>query len=94
MLTTDSAHHESPKYGKHYTAEEVTDIFAPSKDTVNAVRAWLEAAGIQKERVVQSANKQWLAFNAEVEEAEDLLKTKYHAYKHRPSGRTQAGCDK
>lgn len=93
MLTSRSASHKSPKYGKHYSKQEVTDIFAPSEDTVNAVRAWLEAAGIQGDRVVQSANKQWLAFDAAVHEAENLLKAKYHAYEHKVSGKTQVGCD-
>lgn len=52
--------HDSPKYGQHYTAEEIIDIFAPSVESVNIVKTWLSSAGIPLSRVTQSANKQWL----------------------------------
>jgi len=38
--------HDSPKYGQHYTAEEVHDIFAPSLSAVESIRDWLVASGI------------------------------------------------
>ncbi|KAL9113006.1 MAG: hypothetical protein Q9227_002871 [Pyrenula ochraceoflavens] len=92
-MLMDVSHHESPNYGKHWTAKEVADFFAPSQDTVNAVKAWLESSGVAAERIGQSTNKQWLAFEATAEEAERLLKTKYHVYEHGRSGRTQVGCE-
>ncbi|KAF2223360.1 putative alkaline serine protease AorO [Elsinoe ampelina] len=87
------AHHGSAQYGKHWTAEEVTDFFAPSAETVDAVRSWLVSAGISAERIGQSANKQWIQFDAKTEEAEKLLKTEYHAYQHAASGKTNIACD-
>lgn len=93
ILMQRSSHPASAKFGKHYTAEEVNDIFAPSEESVNAVKGWLEAAGIAAHRVSQSANKQWMQFDAHVHEAEELLKTKYHVYKHKTLGKTNVGCD-
>lgn len=83
----------SPKYGQHYTAEEVHDIFAPSSYTVDRVRTWLEAAGIEKHRVSQSANKQWLQFDAEAAEMEGVLHAEYYHYEHKESGKSNIGCD-
>ncbi|KAF4551800.1 Pro-kumamolisin activation domain-containing protein 2 [Elsinoe fawcettii] len=87
------AHHGSAKYGKHWTAEEVTDFFAPSANAVEAVRSWLVSAGISADRIGQSANKQWIQFDAPAEEAEKLLKTEYHAYEHTATGKTNIACD-
>jgi tripeptidyl-peptidase-1 len=87
-----SAHPESSNYGNHYSAEEVRDLFAPAKDTVDATRNWLEAAGIHVDRISVSANKQWLQFDATTSEAEELLKTKYHIYEH-VGGKSTIGCD-
>jgi len=92
-LTFCSSQHDSPKYGQHYTSEEIVDLFAPSQDAVDVVRAWLESAGIAAHRIGQSANKQWIQFDADTAEAEALLKTKYHVYEHIATGRTNIGCD-
>lgn len=85
--------HDSPKYGQHYTAEEVTDIFAPAQSSVDAVRAWLTSAGIDSERVSQSVNKQWLQFDAMTDDVEALLQAKYHNYEHVPTGKGNIACD-
>ena len=90
LISSDT---ESPKYGQHYSAEEVIDIFKPADDAVATVRSWLESAGIAAERIGHSANKQWIQFDATVEEAEDLLKTKYHSYEHLGTENWNIGCD-
>lgn len=87
------SHHKSPRYGKHYTVEEVHDIFAPSEESVDAVRAWLESAGIAPERVSQSVNKQWLQFDADAEEVENLLQTEYYVYSHSVTGKSHVATD-
>ncbi|KAI9711500.1 MAG: hypothetical protein M1820_002063 [Bogoriella megaspora] len=92
-LLMEIAHHESPKYGQWYTPEEIVELFAPSKDTVSSVRSWLESAGIASERISQSANKQWMQFDATVEEAESLLRTEYSVYEHGVTGRKHIACD-
>ena len=74
--------------------DEVHEKFAPPKETVKAVREWLNSFGIHNSRVIHSDNKGWLAFDATVEEAERLLQAEFfeHAHKHSPSVRV--GCDK
>ena len=46
-LLMEVSHPGSPSYGKHYTVQEVTELFAPAQDTVDTVRSWLESAGIR-----------------------------------------------
>ncbi|KAI3400610.1 hypothetical protein diail_2322 [Diaporthe ilicicola] len=48
----------SPYYGQRMTPREVIDFFAPPKETVEAVRDWLVAGGIDVTRISQSVNKQ------------------------------------
>jgi tripeptidyl-peptidase-1 len=84
---------ESYKYGRHYTAEEVAEIFAPSQETVDAINDWLVWAGIAAEKISQSANKQWMQFDASAEELESLLNTNYHIYEHTETGKTNVACD-
>jgi tripeptidyl-peptidase-1 len=89
-----SSKHDSPRYGQHYSAEEVADIFAPSQSTVDAVRDWLLSAGIPAERISQSVNKQWMQFDAAAGELESLLKTEYHVYEHSGTGQSTVACDR
>lgn len=48
----------SPNYGKHLTASEVIQLFAPRNESVEAVRDWLVSAGIPAGMISQSRNKQ------------------------------------
>lgn len=81
-FTNNSSDPASEHYGKHYTAEEVIDLFAPSTVTVNSVQAWLNDAGIESNRISLSSNKQWMQFDASTQEAEMLLHTRFHSYEH------------
>lgn len=92
-LLMDVSAHDSPNYGKYYSAEEVADLFAPAPETVDAVRAWLEEFGISKERVSQSYNKGWIQFDAPAGEAEELLNTRFHYFEHKVSGDANIACD-
>ena len=69
------------------------ELFAPKKESVDSVRTWLEAEGIESERISQSTNRQWIQFDAPAAEVERLLKTEYHHYEHFASGKTNIGCD-
>lgn len=60
---------------------------------MDAVTDWLINSGISPRKISQSVNKQWIQFDATTAEAEKLLKTKYHAYEHVTSGRTNVACD-
>ena len=84
---------KSNKYGKHFSVDEVTDMFAPSQGRVDSVRAWLESSGIEAERVSQSVNKQWLQFDAKASEVEELLKAKYHFYESEGLDKASIACD-
>lgn len=57
-LLMERADPNSPKYGKHMTAREVIDLFAPSRDSVEKVRDWLVDEGVNISHITQSANKQ------------------------------------
>lgn len=76
---------KSPSYGKHLTADEVVELFAPERTTVDAVVGWLTGAGIDIDRISLSANKQWLQFDAPAAEVENLLLTKYYVFEHSES---------
>ena len=93
VLIHHSSDPASPNYAKHWTPEQVVEAFAPSNETVEAVRDWLIKAGIHKARVTHSDNKAWLAFDATTEEAEGLLQTEYHSYQHKQDGHSVTACE-
>ena len=82
----------SPKYGQHYSVEEVNDIFAPSQESVDAVQAWLHRS-IHPDRITQSVNKQWLQVDASIGEVEALVGTEYYHYEHLSTGKSNIACD-
>ena len=84
---------KSSRFGSHYTVDEVTELFAPSPASVNAVKSWLVDYGIDLNRISLSSNKAWLQFDASVEELEQLLQTKYHYYEHVDGDRKHIGCE-
>ncbi|KAH8880604.1 alkaline serine protease [Thozetella sp. PMI_491] len=81
----------SVHYGKHMTAEEVIDFFAPHQSSVDVVLDWLVTSGIEKSRIGHSTNKQWIQFDATVEEVEGLLYTEFYLWKH-SSGAHDVSC--
>ena len=82
----DVSHPSSPNYSKHWTLEQVAQAFAPSDESLDAVKSWLSSSGIASDRLTQSQSRSWLEFEASVHEAEELLKTKYHIYEHGQTG--------
>lgn len=90
----DVSHPKSSNYGKHWSAHEVVEMFKPKKEAVDAVMEWLSMEGVHPSRVKLSASKTWLTFNATVREVEQMLKTKYHVYKHADSKGRHVACDK
>lgn len=87
------SHPASPRYGQHWTADEVIAAFSPSDDAVDAVAGWLNESGIARERITHSDNKAWLAFDATVEEAERLLHTEYFYDGTDESRGSMVGCN-
>ncbi|KAF7527340.1 hypothetical protein G7054_g10491 [Neopestalotiopsis clavispora] len=88
------SHPQSADYGKHWTAEQIAETFAPSRESIGAVRQWLEDEGIDSDRVTLSRGRHWLEFKATVQEVERLLKTEYHVYQHGQHGNLHVACDK
>ena len=87
-----SSNPKSSRYGKYYTAEEIHDLFAPTKESVDSVRDWLESMGIAGHRISQSVNKQWIQFDAKADEVEELLRTEYYIHSHEETGKSHVAC--
>lgn len=68
-------------------------LFAPDDETISAVKSWLLDKGIASKRIKLSAGKNWLRFDASVEEAEALLLAEYRMYEDSSTGNKQLACD-
>ena len=84
---------DSPKFGKHWTAEQVANMFAPAKETSDRTVEWLTNSGISSSRIKHSVGRNWIEFSGTVEEAERLFDTEYHIYKQKESGGFRMACD-
>ncbi|KAJ4416113.1 hypothetical protein N0V82_006957 [Gnomoniopsis sp. IMI 355080] len=85
-LLMDRSNPESPNFGQRMDPREVIEFFAPPKESVEVVRDWLVAGGINVTHITQSVNKQWIQFDATVAEVEELLYTDYFWWEHGPTG--------
>lgn len=85
------SHPESEKYGQHWSTKDIAETFAPSHRSVHIISSWLKSTGIAVEGISRSRSLGWLGFNATVDQAESLLKTRYYSYKH-SSGKSHVGC--
>ncbi|KAJ5087399.1 hypothetical protein N7456_011015 [Penicillium angulare] len=91
-LLMEMSNPASGHYGKHMSEAEIHDMFAPSDESVDNVRSWLESSGIAPHRISQSMNKQWIQFDADASELEELLRTEYFLYSHSETGRPHVAC--
>ena len=89
----DVSHPDSPNFGKHWTAKEVAEMFAPSQETVSLIHDWLAQSGISSDRIKESQSLNWIHANVTVSEAERLLNTKYYEFTHLESGQTHVACE-
>lgn len=84
----------SPKYGQHWSPEEVFETFAPSEETVQAAIDWVTSTlGIGRERLSLGPSRGWLSFQPSIGEAEALLSTEYWLYEHDSQESMAAGVD-
>lgn len=81
-------------FGKHWTAEEVHDAFAPEEETVANIMNWLTDFGIHSGRIVHAENKGWIAVDVTVEEAESLLLTEFYEHEHKHTSKVRVGNDR
>ncbi|KAJ5152693.1 Peptidase S8/S53 subtilisin/kexin/sedolisin [Penicillium canariense] len=69
-----------PNYGKHFRShDEMKRMLQPTASSVDAVRDWLEDAGITD--IQQDAD--WMTFHTTVEKANDLLEANFQYYINR-----------
>lgn len=80
-MLMDIAHPASPNYGNHYSPEQIAKTFAPSRESIAAVKEWLEGSGFTG-RMRLSPSSGWIDVNATAKEAEALLDAEYHVYRH------------
>lgn len=83
----------SEKYGQHMSAKEVGDFLRPSSESIESVRDWLHASGIEADRHQLTPGRGYLKFDATIEELESLLSTEYHVYQHSVTDELHIGCD-
>ncbi|QUC20437.1 uncharacterized protein UV8b_04678 [Ustilaginoidea virens] len=81
-LILDVSQPGSPKYGKHYKADEVAALFAPAQKTIDAVKGWLVKAGVPANKIYLSKSKAWLSFATTVDKLQQLVKADYHVYEN------------
>jgi tripeptidyl-peptidase-1 len=86
----DVSHPTSPNFGRHWTATQVAEMFAPSRDTVAAVADWLAENGVTQYSQSQSLN--WINAEVTASTAERLLQTEYFEYIHE-SGKSHVACE-
>ena len=56
-MVADVADPDSPNFGKHWTAEKVANMFAPSRETSDKTVEWLVASGVDSSRLKHSVGK-------------------------------------
>ncbi len=81
-MLMDVSHPESVNYGKHWTPAQLAESFAPKRESIETVKTWLEASGIDASRMRLSPSRGWIDLNATVDEIEALLDAEYHVFKH------------
>lgn len=85
-MLMEVSHPDSPNYSNHWSADKVAETFAPSRETIDAVKSWLKASGIAIDRIQLSSSRGWLHLNATAAEAESLLDAKYDVFAHEGTG--------
>jgi tripeptidyl-peptidase-1 len=90
----DVSHPYSPDYGKHWTSEQVIEVFKPSDYTIETVYKWLLSSGIENDTITHTDNKAWFAFHATAEQLESLLHTEFHEFEHAHTQRLAPACDR
>jgi len=87
------AHPDSPKYGQHWSAAQIAEVFGPSDSAVSAIKSWLAENGIGENQAQVSKGLNWVRFNATIGEVESLLRTEYKMFSHEVTGKPVLGCD-
>ena len=81
----------SATYRQHLSLADIDELIAPSAESIEAVRTWLQQSGVPLSELAWSRNGEWLNVDTTVAGAERLLSAEYHLYKH-VSGATVMRC--
>lgn len=103
-LTQQNLHHgekflmevsdpNSNLFSQHWSTDKITRTFSPSQASKGVVRAWLIDFGIKPEAIITSRDGGWLNFFIGVEDAEKLLRAKYHIFTDNETGESQLACE-
>ncbi|KAK3362478.1 Pro-kumamolisin, activation domain-containing protein [Lasiosphaeria hispida] len=86
------SHPGSETYAKHWTPEQVAEVFAPSDEGVAETEQWLAGEGIAAELISKSSGRGWIRLDTTVGEAEALLDAVYNVYES-DGGLQTTACD-
>ncbi|KAL6864652.1 subtilisin-like protein [Trichoderma novae-zelandiae] len=89
----DVSHPDSANYGNHYTADQVVDLFAPSEESISAVKDWLVNSGVPASSITTSKSKGWLDFTTTSGQLGSLLQTSFNTYDHFEARDVHVGTD-
>ncbi|GJJ05822.1 hypothetical protein Clacol_000009 [Clathrus columnatus] len=80
---------ESARYGQHLSKEQVQELSAPSADALEALNSWLYSHGFDvhsADELDRSPSLDWVKVKTTVQQAEEMLNTTYHVWKHTSAG--------
>ncbi|KAH9923964.1 subtilisin-like protein [Epithele typhae] len=76
---SDPAH---SRYGQHLSMEQVHELVAPHRDTVDLVEAWLAAHDLDSDSAQRSPAGEWITIRVSVAQAEMMLGNEYNIFRH------------
>lgn len=80
LLEVSDPYH--PRYGNHLSQEEMKALLRPSSESTLTITTWLREGGAKD----IEDDGEWIHFTSSVQQAENLLNTKFGLYKHENSG--------
>ena len=89
-LATAISSPTSATYRQHLSLAAMDEMVAPSAESIEAVRGWLQQSDVST--MEWSSSGEWLNVDTTVAGAEQLLNAEYHVYKH-VSGATVTRCE-
>ncbi|KAF9814359.1 hypothetical protein IEO21_05154 [Rhodonia placenta] len=86
LITTlyDVSTPSSANYGQHLSKEEVGAFTAPTKETVDAVNAWIIENGLSATTISPAGD--WLAISVPVSKANEMLDADFSVFTHESTG--------
>ncbi|KAF2726224.1 subtilisin-like protein [Polychaeton citri CBS 116435] len=72
---------ENPRYGQHLKREELKAMLRPHAEATQAVLTWLKTVGISSDVIIDDGD--WINFIATVEQAEELLDTRFGVFRNK-----------